>query len=308
MTAVGAPHPQCLGRRAARSPSTRRQHLPSASWCRALRAAAGPAATVILLGIHHAGARRDTRPRPGPAWLTFLAVSRSWPEPSGEPGRWSAANCGCAAQCRPMRRAFAVYFASTVGAGYQVGMWLPYFMRIGRPFVIITRTAPMLAEIERSVPSTASTVPLIYRPTPAQPGGGHRRLADHRVLRQQRRPQHPLHRAARADPRLAQPRRLGEAGLLQPGARDLRPDLRRRPGRHRPLRPARRAHPRGEVPHRRPATGRADHAAPGPRSQRSPNRRCCTRPPGRGRSPTAGSTRCPWASGSSSRPSSAGRG
>ena len=34
---------------------------------------------------------------------------------------------------------FAVYFASTVGASYQIGMWLPYFVRIGRPFVIVTR-------------------------------------------------------------------------------------------------------------------------------------------------------------------------
>ena len=42
------------------------------------------------------------------------------------------------------RPEFVVYFASTVGADYQVGMWLPYFLRIGRPFIIVTRTAPML--------------------------------------------------------------------------------------------------------------------------------------------------------------------
>ncbi|HKN42767.1 MAG TPA: hypothetical protein VJW23_02500, partial [Propionibacteriaceae bacterium] len=45
------------------------------------------------------------------------------------------------------RPEFVVYFASTVGANYQLGMWLPYFVRIGRPFVIVTRTAPMLAQI-----------------------------------------------------------------------------------------------------------------------------------------------------------------
>ena len=101
----------------------------------------------------------------------------------------------------------------------------------------------------------------------AQPRGGRScRLDDDRVLRQQRRPQHPLHRAPRAHPRLAQPRRLREAGLLQPGARDLRPDLRRRTGRHRPLRPTRRAHPAGEVPDRRPAPGGADPARPAARS------------------------------------------
>ncbi len=92
-----------------------------------------------------------------------------------------------------------------------------------------------------------------------QPGGGDRPVADHLLLRQQRGEEHPLRRAPGADPRLAQPRRLGEAGLLQPGARDLRSDLRRRAGRHRPLRPARGRDPGREVPHRRPAAGRVDH-------------------------------------------------
>ncbi|WP_375432129.1 CDP-glycerol glycerophosphotransferase family protein [uncultured Friedmanniella sp.] len=60
---------------------------------------------------------------------------------------------------------FAVYFASTVGAGYQIGMWLPYFVRIGRPFVIITRTVPMLRQIARLCEEQGVVVPIVYRPT-----------------------------------------------------------------------------------------------------------------------------------------------
>jgi len=60
---------------------------------------------------------------------------------------------------------FAVYFASTVGASYQVGMWLPYFERIGRPFVIVTRTVTMLRQIARLVDERELAVPVVYRPT-----------------------------------------------------------------------------------------------------------------------------------------------
>lgn len=55
---------------------------------------------------------------------------------------------------------FAAYFASPVGARYQLGMWLPYFDRIGEPYVIITRDLKMQREIAR-----IATVPVIYRPT-----------------------------------------------------------------------------------------------------------------------------------------------
>jgi CDP-glycerol glycerophosphotransferase (TagB/SpsB family) len=63
------------------------------------------------------------------------------------------------------RPEFVVYFASTVGANYQVGMWLPYFVRIGRPFIIVTRTAPMLAQISKLCEEQDVMVPLIYRRT-----------------------------------------------------------------------------------------------------------------------------------------------
>ena len=63
------------------------------------------------------------------------------------------------------RPEFVVYFASTVGANYQVGMWLPYFVRIGRPFIIVTRTAPMLNQISELCNELGVKVPLIYRKT-----------------------------------------------------------------------------------------------------------------------------------------------
>jgi CDP-glycerol glycerophosphotransferase (TagB/SpsB family) len=63
------------------------------------------------------------------------------------------------------RPQFVVYFASTVGANYQVGMWLPYFVRIGRPFIIVTRTAPMLNQISTLCEELGIKVPLIYRRT-----------------------------------------------------------------------------------------------------------------------------------------------
>jgi CDP-glycerol glycerophosphotransferase (TagB/SpsB family) len=60
---------------------------------------------------------------------------------------------------------FAVYFASTAGANYQVGMWLPYFMRIGRPFIVIARSEAMLSQISQVCEELDIHVPLIYRKT-----------------------------------------------------------------------------------------------------------------------------------------------
>ncbi len=60
---------------------------------------------------------------------------------------------------------FAVYFASSVGAQYQVGMWLPYFVRIGRPFVFVTRSVAMMREIAVLTRAQGVEVPVIYRPT-----------------------------------------------------------------------------------------------------------------------------------------------
>src|SRR5699024_9640275 len=35
---------------------------------------------------------------------------------------------------------FVVYFGSNVGITYQLGMWLPYFERIGKKFIVVTRS------------------------------------------------------------------------------------------------------------------------------------------------------------------------
>ncbi len=55
---------------------------------------------------------------------------------------------------------FAAYFASSVGGRYQLGMWLPYFDRIGEPYVIITRDLRMQREI-----ASIASAPVIYRQT-----------------------------------------------------------------------------------------------------------------------------------------------
>ena len=59
---------------------------------------------------------------------------------------------------------FVVYFASTMGANYQVGMWLPYFARLGRPWIVVTRTAPMMVEIARVMRRQGIRAPIIFRP------------------------------------------------------------------------------------------------------------------------------------------------
>ncbi|GAB3757832.1 CDP-glycerol glycerophosphotransferase family protein [Microlunatus parietis] len=61
---------------------------------------------------------------------------------------------------RELAPRFAAYFASPVGARYQLGMWLPYFDRIGEPYMIITRDLRMHREI-----AAMTSVPVIYRPS-----------------------------------------------------------------------------------------------------------------------------------------------
>jgi CDP-Glycerol:Poly(glycerophosphate) glycerophosphotransferase len=45
------------------------------------------------------------------------------------------------------RPEFCVYYAARSGARYQLGMWLPYFERLNRRFIVITRHAHLLPEI-----------------------------------------------------------------------------------------------------------------------------------------------------------------
>jgi hypothetical protein len=60
---------------------------------------------------------------------------------------------------------FAVYWASPMGAAYQFGMWVPYFARIGRPFVVVTRVAETMRELTRALDAHGVDAPVIYRPT-----------------------------------------------------------------------------------------------------------------------------------------------
>ena len=54
--------------------------------------------------------------------------------------------------------AFVVYYATVVGARYQLGMWLPYLERLGVPFVVITR-APETVPVITSLTSAPILVP-----------------------------------------------------------------------------------------------------------------------------------------------------
>ncbi len=47
-----------------------------------------------------------------------------------------------------LRPEFAVYYAASSGARYQLGMWLPYLERLGRPFFVITREPATVAAIK----------------------------------------------------------------------------------------------------------------------------------------------------------------
>ena len=186
-------------------------------------------------GDHGAGAGCPVRP------------DRAWRSSSGRcggPERSSGPSCGCRRPSRPTPRSSPSTSPPPSERDYQVGMWLPYFLRIGRPFVIVTRTVPMLRQIDDAHRGGVDPVPIIFRPT---------LRSVEEVIVASMTTAFYVNNAARnthfverreLDARLAEPRRLGEAGLLQPGARDLRPDLRRGSGRHRPLRPARRAHSR----------------------------------------------------------------
>lgn len=55
---------------------------------------------------------------------------------------------------------FAVYFASTMGITYQLGMWLPYLDRIGKRYIVVTRNVSMMRAAGQITDS-----PVINRPT-----------------------------------------------------------------------------------------------------------------------------------------------
>ena len=55
---------------------------------------------------------------------------------------------------------FVVYFGSNVGITYQLGMWLPYFDRIGKRYIVVTRSLKMMRAAGQ-----ITEAPVINRPT-----------------------------------------------------------------------------------------------------------------------------------------------
>ncbi|UVI35273.1 CDP-glycerol glycerophosphotransferase family protein [Brevibacterium spongiae] len=55
---------------------------------------------------------------------------------------------------------FVVYFGSNVGITYQLGMWLPYLDRIGKKFIVVTRSLKMMRAAGQ-----ITEAPVINRPT-----------------------------------------------------------------------------------------------------------------------------------------------
>ena len=139
-------------------------------------------------------------------------------------------------------------------------MWLPYLERLNKPYVVITRNPATVGEIAT-------------HDQEADPGAAHRQedvgpprldggaVDEGRVLRPGQRRQ--LHLPAVSDdPRLAEPRRLRQAGQLPPPARDLQQAVRLRAAGRRPLRRARHRGATRPVRDRRSAADRVDQ---GPR-------------------------------------------
>ena len=239
---AGAPDPYGVGGRAAGTPPARR----SAGDRRA-----DPARCTAVAGC--AGHRRG-----GGAHL----AGRSWLVVAGaQPGvrrvgRGGDRSLGLASRPGGARRTAGAGRArglrSSVrgllrldGGGAVPGGHVASLLRPDRPAVHHRHpdrpdAAPDRPALRRTGAGRAADLPAYV----AQRRGGGDPVDDCGVLRQQRPAQHPPGGTARVDARLAQSRGLREGRLLQPGARDLRPDLRRRTGRHRPLCPARGEHSR----------------------------------------------------------------
>ena len=189
--------------------------------------------------------RRSTRRgRHSPHWLP----SRS--SPGSRARRRCCATCATAGGCVSALEAYAptiaMGFAGRSGGPWQLRMWEPYLLRSGERCVVITLhekylplildgadlTSPLVQLGSRGTRDLDSLfVPSIRAVFYVQNAQANKGFMDHTELH----------------PRVAQPRRLRQAGQLQSAPRALRRAGRVRPGRDRPLRAAR--HPRrpGEV-------------------------------------------------------------
>lgn len=104
---------------------------------------------------------------PGWAYLLLCGlVTAASVVTAGHAGRANVASkraaAGVHAALEDYRPEFCVYYAGEHGTRYQLGMWLPYLERVGRPFVVITRlveTVPVIASLTSApvvVPRTNS--------------------------------------------------------------------------------------------------------------------------------------------------------
>ena len=106
---------------------------------------------------------------------------------------------------------FAVYWQAAAGTSYQLGMWLPYLERLGKPFIVVVRTR---VNFDEAVALT--TAPGGAADGLDGPGRRDRAVASSRLLHEQRHPQLP-HGAVRApDPHPAQPRRQRQGADYNP--------------------------------------------------------------------------------------------
>ena len=60
---------------------------------------------------------------------------------------------------------FVAYFGASDGADYQLGMWLPYFARIDRSFIVVTRAPAVMRDVANTMNRVGVIRPIIYRPT-----------------------------------------------------------------------------------------------------------------------------------------------
>ena len=189
---------------------------------------------------------------------------------------------------------FIVYTSRPDDASYQILMWLPYLQRAGLRFLVVTRNAVPAAALagQTDVPvvearGTADleglVVPSLKAVFYVNASSGNGALV---------RFQHLTHiylgHGDSDKPPSYNPTHAMYDAVFAAG-----------PGRHPPLRRARRPDPGGEVPRRRPAAGRGRPPGRPADRRRRRARSCSTRRPGGATSRRRCSTRCPAASRSS---------
>jgi CDP-glycerol glycerophosphotransferase (TagB/SpsB family) len=118
---------------------------------------------VILIGSLEVALSFSGWVTAGGAALLFLLIADASTRALIRARRVLSADSRVAEALGAYKPQFVVYFAAALGASYQVAMWLPYFVRIGRPFVILTRSVPVAQEMTRLVRQLGVAVPVVNR-------------------------------------------------------------------------------------------------------------------------------------------------